>query len=227
MNTAELERIVWRPDSLGTVYGVVLNDEDSLEGLGAAMNAAPYKAPPEAPILYIKPANTLAAQGDHIALPAGADTVEVFGTLGVVFDKPARRVHEADAMSYVRGYTIAADLTLPTDSYYRPPIREKCFDGACPIGPAIAPRETVDDPAGLEVVIRVNAMVAQRWKLARLKRAIPKLIVDISAFMSFNAGDVLLVGAVAKAPTARFGDRISVEIAPIGRLENVIGGWVP
>ena len=48
---------------------------------------------------------------------------------------------------------------------------------------------------------------------------IPRLIADISDFMSFHAGDVLLVGYPLDVPTAGPGDAIAVEIDGIGRLE--------
>ena len=57
----------------GTVYGVLLNHAPALAALGDAVNAAPYKARPLAPVLYLKPRNTLGAAGSACALPAGID----------------------------------------------------------------------------------------------------------------------------------------------------------
>jgi DNA-binding MarR family transcriptional regulator len=54
----------------GTVYGTLMNFRGELEALGAQMNEAPYKAPPQAPVLYVKPANTWTENGAAIALPA-------------------------------------------------------------------------------------------------------------------------------------------------------------
>ena len=47
----------------GTVYGVLLNHAPALAALGAQVNEPPYKAPPKAPVLYVKPRNTLAGAG--------------------------------------------------------------------------------------------------------------------------------------------------------------------
>jgi len=178
-------------------------------------------------VLYIKPANTFARDGEKIALPPKADTVEVYGTLGIVIGQSARRVNARDAMRAVRGYVVAADLTLPHESLYRPPIREKCFDGALPLGSGFVERNAIADPARLEVRISVNGMVMQRWPLARLARPIPRLIADISAFLTLEPGDILLAAAVAPAPRARLGDLIAVEIPGIGRIENRIGEAIP
>jgi 5-oxopent-3-ene-1,2,5-tricarboxylate decarboxylase/2-hydroxyhepta-2,4-diene-1,7-dioate isomerase len=43
----------------GTVYGTLLNFRAEVDALWAPqMNEPPYKAPPQAPVLYVKTANT-------------------------------------------------------------------------------------------------------------------------------------------------------------------------
>ena len=54
----------------GTVYGTLLNFRAEWDALGARMSEAPYKAPPKAPVLYVKPANTWSTDGAAIAVPA-------------------------------------------------------------------------------------------------------------------------------------------------------------
>jgi 5-oxopent-3-ene-1,2,5-tricarboxylate decarboxylase/2-hydroxyhepta-2,4-diene-1,7-dioate isomerase len=54
----------------GTVYGTLMNFRGELEALGDKMNEPPYKGPPKAPVLYVKPANTWTENGGAIALPA-------------------------------------------------------------------------------------------------------------------------------------------------------------
>ena len=60
----------------GTVYGVILNDTVSVQKIGSLADA-PYKGAPQAPVLYLKPANTRADCGASIRLPDAADSVEV------------------------------------------------------------------------------------------------------------------------------------------------------
>jgi 5-oxopent-3-ene-1,2,5-tricarboxylate decarboxylase/2-hydroxyhepta-2,4-diene-1,7-dioate isomerase len=50
----------------GTVYGTLLNHRSAIAALGEAVNQPPYNAPPKAPVLYIKPRNTLAASGSQV-----------------------------------------------------------------------------------------------------------------------------------------------------------------
>ena len=59
----------------GVVYGCLLNHRPALAALGDAVNAAPYKAGPKAPVLYVKPRNTLAGDGaTPPPLPVAAPT---------------------------------------------------------------------------------------------------------------------------------------------------------
>ena len=55
---------------LATVYGALLNDRATVERLTPQFDSAPYKAAPKAPVLYIKPRNTFAADGAAVEIPA-------------------------------------------------------------------------------------------------------------------------------------------------------------
>ena len=90
----------------GTVYGTLLNHADALAALGAAVHAPPYKAPPQAPVLYIKPRNTWVGEGDAIVVPAGVEALEIGATLGLVIGRAASRVGEGEALQFVAGAVI-------------------------------------------------------------------------------------------------------------------------
>lgn len=217
----------FEPSCDGLVYGVIVNDQDSLRTLGAALNAAPYKAPPSAPVLYIKPYNTHVGHATTVILPVGADRIEVLGALGIVFGAQATRVAEADALGPVRGYTVVTDLSLPHQSLHRPPIREKCFDGSCAIGPWVVERDEIRDPGGLDVLVYVNGSLQQQRSLRGLVRSVSRLIADVTEFLTLYPGDVLLAGVPVTAPAARPGDSIAVEIPGIGRLETRVDRATP
>lgn len=203
----------------GTIYGVVLNDRGSVERLAAELNEAPYKAPPKAPILYIKPANTLSPDGARVALPQGASQVEIGATVGVVIGQPASRLGLENALAAVQGYVAVADLSLPHSSYYRPAIREKCFDGSCVFAGEIAAAGGVQDARALQIHTFVNGKQVGQWGLDELVRSVPELLRDVSEFMTLNPGDVLLVGVKWQAPTAAPGDTVKISVAGVGQLE--------
>ena len=73
----------FQPD--GTVYGTLLNFRHEQALWAARATEPPYKAPPQAPVLFIKTANTFTAAGAAIPLPASAPEVEVGASVGLVF----------------------------------------------------------------------------------------------------------------------------------------------
>lgn len=208
----------------GSVYGVILNDRDSLARIASALPEAPYKGAPKAPVLYIKPANTLTGNGASVTLPAGAVHLEIGATIGIVIGNPAARLTPAQATGHIAGYVIVADLSLPHSSYYRPAIREKCFDDACVIGNHIAATDVIANPATLEIVTLVNDREVSRRSLRDLVRDVPTLLTDVTEFMTLSRGDVLLTGVTWQAPLAGPGDRISIRVDGIGALNFSLTG---
>ena len=207
------------PSRRGTVYGTLLNHRDALAALGNAVNEPPYKAAPKAPILYIKPRNTWLDAGEAIVVPAGVDAVEIGATLGLVIGRPACRIREADAMSFVAGYVIVNDVSVPHDSYYRPSLRFKARDTFCPIGPFVA-SDAIASPDALGIVVSIDGETVQRASTAGLIRSAARLLAEVSDFMTLAPGDVLSVGVAAGAPRARAGQRVSIAIDGLGRLDN-------
>lgn len=203
----------------GTVYGTLLNHRDALAALGNAVHEPPYKAPPKAPILYIKPRNTWIAAGEAIVVPTGVRELEIGATLGLVIGRAACGVNEADALSVVAGYVIVNDVSVPHDSYYRPSLRFKARDTFCPIGPFVA-RDAVGSPDGLGIAVTIDGETVQRAGTAGLIRSAARLIADVSEFMTLMPGDVLSVGVAARAPRARSGQHVSISIDGLGRLDN-------
>lgn len=183
----------------GTVIGVLANDPAMLAAMGDAVNAPPYKAPPRAPILYVKPANTWIAHGAPIPLPAGVPALEMNATLGVVIGTTACRVPEAHALEFVRGYTIVNDVCEPHASFYRPGVRQRCRDGFCAFGPWVVAANAVGSPDALAMRVFVNGQLRGADNTGNLVRGIARLITDVTEFMTLAEGDVLLVGS----PTRR------------------------
>lgn len=208
------------PPAVGTVYGALLNHRDALAALGDAVNQPPYKAPPKAPVLYIKPRHCLAGHGDAVAVPADADAVEVGACLGIVIGREARRVREAEALAFVAGYTVCSDLSVPHPSYYRPSLRFKARDGFLPLGPWIVGARHVPDPDSLDVRVEIDGAQAQRYSTAGMIRGVARLIADVTDFMTLAAGDLLMLGHGPAAPLALAGQQVRITIDSVGTLEH-------
>jgi len=203
----------------GTVYGVILNDAASVQQIGS-LEEAPYKGAPKAPALYIKPANTRAACGAAVDLPAGAKTVEVAATIGLVMGRAAGRLTVENALDAVAGIVLAADLSLPHASYYRPAIREKCFDGSLPLS-SVKP---LVDLSNLVLTTEIDGKVVDTRSLAGLICKPAQLLADVTEFKSLHQGDVLLVGISYQAPQAAAGSKITLSADGVGSLSFTIAG---
>jgi 5-oxopent-3-ene-1,2,5-tricarboxylate decarboxylase/2-hydroxyhepta-2,4-diene-1,7-dioate isomerase len=211
----------------GTVYGVLMNHRAALEALGDAVEQPPYKAAPRAPVLYLKPRNTLVPPGAPIRIDDAAGELEVGAALGIVVGRTACRVAEADAADFIAGYTIVADCSVPHDSFYRPAIRFKARDASCAIGPAVVARADVAHPDALGVRVLVDGRPVQSASTGGTVRGVARLLSDVSEFMTLAAGDLLLAGVAPGAPRVRAGASLAIEIDGLGRLETRVIAAAP
>ncbi|MFM6131069.1 MAG: fumarylacetoacetate hydrolase family protein, partial [Sphaerospermopsis kisseleviana] len=171
-----------------TVVGALLEFQGAWQALEPAMAQAPHHRPPVHPVLYVKPANTWARAGDPVVLPPDVEEVEVGATLGISFAQAASRVSAARALEFVSGYCVVNDVTVPhldgpKPALLRPPMRQKCRDGFCPICPWVSASE-LSDPGGLEIRSYVNGELRKRSHTADLRRNVVQLIADVSEFMT-------------------------------------------
>lgn len=216
-NRVELSDVRWASAVDGDVVGVALSDSESLHELAEVFAKAPFGRLPQEPVFYIKPRNTLCGHQEVVFLPLGTNEVEIGGTIGFSLNGSVRAI-ERDVFERVDGLTVAIDLTLPGASYFRPPLREKCFDGACPIGPWIVEAPDASDIDKLEVRTFVNGDLVACRSLNDTSAALKRALGAALEFMKFQAGDLFLGGIPHQLPRARIGDTIEVEVPGVGRL---------
>lgn len=206
----------------GTLLGVALNYQGLLKQHLAEFEQPPYQKPPVKPVLFIKTPNTRNQHGAEVVHPGNGLRLQPGPALGVVIGKNISRVSAAEALDYVAGYTIVNEFSLPEDSYYRPAVKAKCRDGFCAIGPELVPTTQIVDPHSLAITLYVNGEVRQQNNTANFVRDVPRLIAEISEFMTLHAGDVLITGTPEGRVDVAPGDRVEVEISGLGRLVNHI-----
>lgn len=200
-----------------SVIGVALNFRETVARLTPSFSTAPYKAPPHAPILYLKTPNTWIPSGHNIPCPNGVPRLRLAGTLGLIIGRTACRVSAANAFHHIAAFTVVNDISIPHESFYRPALRERCSDSFCAIGKPAPPRET-----DLEINVLVNNVLRCSVHTSSLVRAIPQLIQDVSEFMTLHPQDILLIGEPDTAPLCAPGDKVRVEIPGIGSIENKV-----
>jgi 5-oxopent-3-ene-1,2,5-tricarboxylate decarboxylase/2-hydroxyhepta-2,4-diene-1,7-dioate isomerase len=208
----------------GAVYGTLLNDRAALDALGDAMHAPPYKAPPKAPVLYLKPRNTLAGHRARVVVPDDALGVEVGASLGIVIGRTATRVSADRAFEYITGYTLVADLSVPHASVYRPSVRFRARDGFCVVGPAVVAARHVPRPDDLTIEVLLAGREAFTASTASSVRNVAQLIADVTDFMTLSAGDVITLGVPHGSPVAHIGDTATLSIGDLPPLEVSFAG---
>jgi len=216
-----LSPISWLP--AGTVYGTLLNFRREQALWAARMAEPPYKGAPRAPVLYVKTANTFSPHGADVPLPARVPEVDIGATLGLVVGAAA-----GPGLASVEGVVLLNDLSVPHDSYYRPPVRFKCLDGFLGIGSRCVPLAGLGELSALSLDVRVNGALRQSVRFDGLVRDAATLLTDVNAFMTLRPGDVLMLGTDClpdgTRPRARAGDRIEIDAPGFAPLVNTLVG---
>ena len=205
----------------GTVFAAALNRRETLEALGEALSRDPYRSPPKAPVLHLKPANTWIGPGEPIPCPPDVPALRMGGTIGLVIGRTASSVTETEALSYLGGLVVVNDVSIPYQSHYRPAIKQRCRDGFCPIGPVVVPAGPID-PDRLEVVIEVDGQVQSRTSGNGLVRGAARVLADISEFITLQPGDILLLGEPHQPPLATPGQQVRIIVEGVGSLDNPV-----
>jgi 2-keto-4-pentenoate hydratase/2-oxohepta-3-ene-1,7-dioic acid hydratase in catechol pathway len=178
---------------------------------------------PEFPLYFLKPRTALVGHGDPIVYPRDSSNVHYEAELTVVIGRRGRRIPEAEALGYVLGYTCANDVSAR--DWQRKEMAEgflmhgKGFDTFAPIGPVV---DTDVDASDLAIELRLNGEVKQKSRTSQLIFSVPRLIADLSQFMTLEPGDVILTGTTSGVGPVRPGDRVEVDIEGIGVLHNPV-----
>lgn len=175
---------------------------------------------PAEPLLFFKPPSSLLGHNGTVLMPSQSERVDFEGELALVIGKRASKLAaDADWRSYVRGYTIADDVTArdlqKKDGQWT---RAKGFDTFCPAGPLVS--NEVDPERGLTVETRVNGELKQQGSTLDFIFAIPVLLSYITAAITLEPGDLLLTGTPAGVGPVKVGDTVEVSIKGLGTLSN-------
>lgn len=173
------------------------------------------------PGLFLKPPSSIIAQGEPIIMPADAGPVHYEGELVVIIARRARHVSEADALSYVLGYTCGNDVSAR--AWQRSDLqwfRAKGSDTFSPLGPWIV--TDIDDPSQLELTTRLNGEVRQHTTTDMLIHNIPRCISYASTYVTLEPGDVIYSGTPGQTQEMHDGDTVEVEVSRIGTLRNPV-----
>lgn len=175
-------------------------------------------APPDAPMIFLKPSTAVIGTDEAIAYPPTSQRVDFEGELGVVIGRLCRDLPAEAALEAILGYTCANDVTArdqqAADVQWT---RSKGHDSFCPLGPWL---ETHLDPRDLPITTTLNGEKRQDARTAQMVHDVPSLVSYISAAMTLLPGDVILTGTPAGVGPMSVGDVVEVTIEGIGTLTN-------
>ncbi len=185
---------------------------------------------PQAPVVFSKLPECVIGPGQPIRLDRRATAeLDYEAELGVIIGRQGRSIAQVDALDHVWGYTIINDVTArDVQKRHRQWLLGKSQDTFCPMGPFAVTREMVD-LADTPIRCWVNDELRQEANTRLMIFDVPSLIEWISRGITLYPGDVIATGTPAGVGAGleppRFldaGDRVRIEIPPIGMLENVV-----
>ncbi len=200
-------------------------------GLNYRQHAKECNLPlPEAPVLFNKFSNALAADGDCIPLDTRYNEYDYEAELVAVIGKPARNVPVEEALHYVFGYTCGNDLSTRDLQFVRSNqwLLSKTLDGFAPIGPCVVTADSLD-PDHLKISCEVNGEVRQDSNTSDMVFSVAEIIADLSSHFTLMPGDLIFTGTPQgvmhgyprdQKRWLKAGDHVEIEIEGIGTLHN-------
>lgn len=183
--------------------------------------------------------SSIVGPGARVQLPPFSQKVDWEVELAAVIGRPARNVTIEKALNYVAGYTIANDLSA-RDAMRRPHVADaspfkldwlsqKCFEGACPLGPWIVPSSEIPDPQNLALKLWIDDELMQDSHTSQMIFTTAEQIAHLSTRMTLQPGDLILTGTPAGVGMGRgrflqAGETLRLWIEGIGELRHTMGG---
>jgi len=175
---------------------------------------------PKAPLgMFLKPSTAVLDPGGTVMLPP--DDGEIFhheAELAIVIGKTARNVTQAEALSYVFGYTCILDMSLRSQTA-GVSLVAKGFDTFAPLGPWITTADDIPDPQVLAVKSWESGQTRQDYNTSDMEHCVAAIIAWASSKVTLEPGDILACGTNHQGiGPIQDGETCEIEIEKIGRM---------
>ncbi|MGA2054055.1 MAG: fumarylacetoacetate hydrolase family protein [Bradyrhizobium sp.] len=210
------------------IFGIGLNYVEHVEESSRTLDTA--KDLPEQPVIFSKPPTSVIGPDEAIAHNRKiTQQLDWEVELAVVMGRVARRVSEADALSYVFGYSVMVDISARDNRRAGQWIYSKGQDTYAPFGPCIVTADEIADPHALDLWLTVNGEIKQKSNTRHMLFKIPVLIADISAAITLEPGDIIATGTPEGVGAGRTpqewlwpGDVIEAGVEAIGSIRHPV-----
>lgn len=218
---AEVELTAPVPDP-GKILAIGRNYREHAREMGSAA--------PTGQTWFNKQANAANAPHAPVEMPAFSEALDYEGELVLVIGRHCRNVPESRAIEVIAGFSVGCDFSVRDWQRAAPTmIAGKGFPTHAPFGPAIVTPDEAGDPAALRIETWVNGDLRQSAPTSDMVHDIPAQIAFLSRVFALAPGDVIFTGTPAGVAAGRdpppwleVGDRVEVEIRPLGRLSHTI-----
>jgi 2,4-didehydro-3-deoxy-L-rhamnonate hydrolase len=201
-------------------------------GMNYAAHAAESgAAPPDVPILFFKPPNTVVGPFDSVTIPRGSVKTDWEVELGVVIGQRAAYLQSsADSLRHIGGFVICNDLserdfqlTVSGGQWSK----GKAALGFTPTGPWLVTPDEINHQ-DLRLRSWVNGQPRQDSSTADMVFGVDHLIWHLSQYMTLEPGDLILTGTPegvalsGRFPYLEAGDVVELEIDGLGHQRHVM-----
>lgn len=210
------------------IFGIGLNYLEHVEESSRTLDTA--NDLPKQPVIFSKPPTSVIGPDEAIGHNRKiTQQLDWEVELAVVMGRVARRVSEADALSYVFGYSVMVDISARDNRRAGQWIYSKGQDTFAPFGPCIVTADEIADPHALDLWLTVNGEIKQKSNTRHMLFKIPVLIADISAAITLEPGDIIATGTPEGVGAGRTpqewlwpGDVIEAGVEAIGRIRHPV-----
>ena len=185
---------------------------------------------PKHPVIFSKVPEAVIGTGAGVdSHPHATVELDYEAELAVVIGKQGKGIKKEDALKHIWGYTIVNDISARDVQAKHVQFHVgKSFDTFCPMGPWLVSADELD-ASRASIKCWVNGELRQDATTELMIFDIPTVIEALSAGITLYPGDVIATGTPSgvgmgfKPPKfLKRGDRVRIEIAGIGVLENPI-----
>jgi 2-keto-4-pentenoate hydratase/2-oxohepta-3-ene-1,7-dioic acid hydratase in catechol pathway len=204
-------------------------------GLNFSDHAAEVGMPlPKEPIIFAKAPNCICGPNDNIIIPKGSTKLDWEVELCIVIGKRGRYIKsEAEAASYIAGYTICNDVSERAFQIDRGGTqwgKGKGAENFGPVGPWLVTKDEIKDVQNLKMWLNVNGEKRQHGSTRTMIFGAENLVWYCSQFFVLEPGDIITTGtppgvAQGMKPEPKWlkpGDMVTLGIEGLGEQRQKV-----
>lgn len=192
------EELIYRPSEVKLLLPVLNPDKTLIVGFSEQVTEPESKLKAKIPTAFYKLPSTFIVSGDPISYPRFTKELDCEACLGMVVGKPGRRIPRERALEHIAGFTLVLDVTARDicrrESLTRNNLLGKNFPGSTSIGPSLYVGSSRQALEGMQVGLRVDDKVCQRFTARDLIFSVEDVVAHWS-IVGLKTGDILALGA--------------------------------